>query len=275
MARPLPLQAVAHLTALALLPLIAASASLGWGDEVASPAPSLTSRPAGLPRTASAGRATEAFTFDTPLFDRHLSAAEKAADLAPDLLDAIMRIEPIYDPTRLAGPGSPQVMRVSAGTAAMNNVFADRWRLADLDANVDLTTTVIAIGWHATGKFPCRAFATRRATPDGDTATAALAPGECAVLLAGEARGFANPPARPIAVAAPDVPVFAAPLPGARMASAAFWAAQKARIAAIKRTLPGWGSMDQEASAKPRTSLKREARAKRAETSRVVEVDSR
>ena len=68
-----------------------------------------------------------------PLVDRHLTAAEKIGALAPDLLEAIGRIEAMYDPKRLDGTGAPPPMAVSAGTAAMNNVFADRWRRADPD----------------------------------------------------------------------------------------------------------------------------------------------
>ena len=169
----------------------------------------------------------------------------------------------------------PQTMTVSAGTAAMNNVFADRWRLADVDANVNLTTTTIAVGWHAKAKLPCEAFMTSRAAPDGETIISPLTRGECALLRAVEARGFSDAPPIPIAAAPLDVPVFAAPLPGARMASADFWAAQKARIAAIQRKLPGWASFERGGSAKPRAPSRRETSAKRADAPHIVKVGSK
>ena len=84
MARALPFQAMAHLTAIALLPLAAALAPFDRTGNPLEPA----ATPVALdldapPRRAGTGRYGATFAFDTPLFDRRLSAAEKAADLAP------------------------------------------------------------------------------------------------------------------------------------------------------------------------------------------------
>ena len=277
MVSSLPLPAIADLLAIALVPLVAASASFGWVDPSTGPsAPRIAFGPAGPLRRAAPGPSRATFAFDTPLFDRHLSAAEKAADLAPELVDAILRIEPIYDPTRLEGPVAPPTMMVSAGTAAMNNVFADRWRLATADATVTLTTTSIAHAWMGKGTRACEAFTTRRATPDGDQVIAALTRSECALLLTTEAAGFSDAPPIPVAAARLDVPVFAAPLPGARMTSADFWAAQKVRIAAIQRKLPGWGPAAERAgAAKAGAPSKREAGGKRADAPRIVRVGAK
>ncbi len=180
------------------------------------------------------------FTWSRPLFDRRLSQAEKAAALAPELIDAVLRVEPIYDPTRLEGPFTTQRMAIGAGTAAMDNVFADRWRLADPDANIAQTATALAIVWQTKGGLPCEAFTKRRLVGPEEVVATALTGPECALLLATEARGFAQGTPMPIAKAASaSVPIFAAPPPGSRMSSEDFWAAQQARVAAIRRKLPG------------------------------------
>ena len=180
------------------------------------------------------------FTWSRPLFDRRLSQTEKGAALAPELLDAILRVEPVYDPTRLEGPFTTQTMAISTGTAAMDNVFADRWRLATPDANIAQTTTALAMVWQAKGRLPCGAFTKRQLVGPDEVAAMALTGPECALLLAGEARGFAQDAPIPIVTASSaSVPVFAAPPPGSRMSSTDFWAAQRARVAAIRSRLPG------------------------------------
>ncbi len=187
----------------------------------------------------------DALTWAKPLFDRRLSQAEKTAALAPELIDAVLRIEPIYDPTRLAGPDTPAAMAISGGTAAMDNVFADRWRLADPDANVAQRTTTLATVWQTKGALPCEAYTKSRLVGPDEVVATALTGAECALLIATQARGFAQVGPIPIATApSGSVPVFAAPLPGSRMSSADFWAARKARVAAIQDRLPGsWSTM--------------------------------
>ena len=205
--------------------------------------------PAGVAFT-NAASTNVASTWVRPLLDRRLSQAEKAAALAPELIDAILRVEPIYDPTRLEGPNTAPTMAISAGTAAMDNVFADRWRLADRDANVAQTATTLATVWQAKGVLPCEAFTKRRLVGPDEVVQTVLTGNECAALLATEARGFAQDAPVPVTMApSARVAVFAAPLPGSRMSSADFWTAQKARIAAIQNKLPGAWPTGREAPA--------------------------
>ncbi len=193
------------------------------------------------------------FARTMPMFDRHFSRAEKATPLAPELADAILRIEPIYDPTRLEGPGGAATMVVSAGTATTDDVFADRWHLADPDANVSRLVTTLALAWQAhtwqaKGAVSCQAYAKTRLVGLDEVAATPLTERECAALLAGQTRGTRDAPV-PIAMApAATVPVFAAPLPGSRMSSADFWAAQRARIAAMEGRLPGAWPVDRHAA---------------------------
>lgn len=173
-------------------------------------------------------------TWTRPLTERQLGVTEKAADLAPDLLDAVLRIESIYDPTRVDFLGEASVMEVRAGTASMNNVFADRWRLADTDPNVHYRVRYLAQAWMQPGDRDCDAFSKNRRS-DGGPALTALSASDCERLV--RLRSYPDDPWMVIARAAVDLPVFAAPLPGARLSSIDFWAAQKARIAAIQARL--------------------------------------
>lgn len=215
------------------------------GYEVLGPPPTRPMTPIPMPK-AIPQPATKAdlqpgadapIVWSLPLVDRPLSQAEKSADIAPELQDAILRIEPIYDPTRLDGPDSVPKRRVFAGTAAMDNVFADRWRRADTDANVNAKVVYLAMAWQMRSMPPCDAFSKSRAHGYGDPALTELSTEDCDVLLRTEARAFDDAPPVPIVAGHIDVPVFAAPMPGARMSSQDFWAAQKARIAAIQARL--------------------------------------
>jgi hypothetical protein len=169
-----------------------------------------------------------------PMTDRQVGGAEKAASLAPDLTEALLRIESIYDPTRVDLLGEAPVMEVRAGTASMNNVFADRWHLADTDPNVHYRVRYLAQAWLQPGDRDCDAFSKNRSS-DGGPALTALSASDCDRLA--RVRSQPNDAWMVIARAAVDLPVFAAPLPGARLSSGDFWAAQKARIAAIQARL--------------------------------------
>ncbi len=168
-----------------------------------------------------------------PLFDRRLRAAERAAELAPDLQEAILRIEGVYDPTRVEGTGVAFRMRVAAGTASMSNVFGDRWHLGDTDANVSYVVRYIAQAWGKGDGEPCSAYRKRRPTV-GIVELTSMGPADCA--RAASLRGPQDTVWAQLTItAAPvSVPVFAAPEPGARMSPEAFWAAQKVRIEAIR-----------------------------------------
>ena len=245
--------------AVAPLVLVVGATRADWRTPIAGAKPILQSRftPAGV---APAARATTMAavpppagpaalegltTWSFPLVDRPLTAAEKAADIAPEMQDAILRIEPIYDPTRLDGPDSPPRKGLAAGTAAMDNVFADRWRMADPDANVNVKVTYLADAWQMKGDLPCDAFTKNRSRGYNYVAPIlnALTSRDCRLLLRYEARGFDDPAPVPIAAGPTQPPVFAAPMPGTRLSSEDFWAAQKARIAAIEAQLrlrQGW-----------------------------------
>ncbi|WP_158811550.1 hypothetical protein [Beijerinckia sp. L45] len=194
----------------------------------------ITPEPANPMITGTEPLQPQAPSWTRPLTERQLGATERASDLAPDLLDALLRIESIYDPTRVDLFGETPAMEIRAGTASMNNVFADRWHLADTDPNVHYRVRYLAQAWMRSGDSDCDAFSKNRSS-DGGPALTALSASDCDRL----ARVRSNPDEAwmVIARAAVDLPVFAAPLPGARLSSNDFWAAQKARIAAIQTRL--------------------------------------
>lgn len=170
-----------------------------------------------------------------PLVDRTLTASEREENLAPELQEAINRIEPIYDPTRLDGPQDVLPLHVSAGTASMNDVFGERWTIATDDPNVNAKVYSIAMAWQMKGPQPCDAFAKNRVHDIGAPALTQLFAADCARLQIRQVRQSDGP--IPIVVARISVPVFAAPLPGSRMSSGDFWAAQRSRIDAIQARL--------------------------------------
>ena len=171
-----------------------------------------------------------------PMVDRRLNAAERGTDIAPELIDAIARIEPIYDPTRLYGAALANRMAVSAGTAAMDNVFADHWHRADLDANINQKVAYIAMAWHRRGPLLCDAFSKNRARGYNQPALTALSHTDCVVLARGETE-VARATIAPVVSGTIDVPTFAAPMPGARMSSVAFWEQRRAEIARAEEEL--------------------------------------
>ena len=125
-------------------------------------------------------------------------------------------------------------MRISAGTAEMRDLFGDHWRIASADANIDADVRPFAMAWTAGGApRPCESYRVRRRHDWAEPALSAPTAADCRAILARQARSFADRSPLPVAVAAPPIPVFAAPDPGSRMASADFWAAQRARIASI------------------------------------------
>lgn len=173
--------------------------------------------------------------WNQPLVDRRLDTATRSAPLSADLLETMSRIEPIYDPTLLEGPNVIVPMRISAGTAETRDLFGDHWRMASADANVDVDARPIATVWLAGGApRPCIGYTVRRSHAWREPALTAPTAADCRAIQARQLRGFKDAAFLPIAIAAPPLPVFAAPAPGARMSSADFWAAQKARITAIR-----------------------------------------
>ena len=192
--------------------------------------PEMPAEPAALPGADSP------ISWIAPLVDRRLSEAQRTASLAPELQDAIMRIEPIYDPTRLEGPQVPVKLSVAAGTASMNNVFADGWERSDPDANVSRRVPYIAMAWQHGGELPCDAFLKTRARAGYEQpALTALTQADCEELLRAQA-ATADEAAAPVPIVPGRiaVPTFAAPMPGSRLSSEAFWAARRAEIARVE-----------------------------------------
>ena len=233
----------AYIGALASLLLTCMPAWADWRAPIAGAPPILPAR--FLPRDATAPTAAEVapelndadapIAWIAPLVDRRLTLAERSADLAPDLLEAIMRIEPMYDPTRIYGTEPPSKLVVSAGTATMDSVFADRWRRADPDANVSQRVTYIATAWHRRDALPCDAFKKNRKRAGYEQpALTALTLADCAELARGETPGFDSATPVPIVSGWIAVPTFAAPMPGSCMSSVAFWAARREEIARIE-----------------------------------------
>ena len=86
------------------------------------------------------------------------------ADLAPTCMDAILRIEPIYDPTRLEGPQAPARMSVRRWHRFDGQRVRRRLGTVPIpDANVSRRVPYIAMAWHHDGPLPCDAFLKNRA----------------------------------------------------------------------------------------------------------------
>lgn len=189
--------------------------------------------PQDLPQPTSADGVPDT-RWSLPLVDRRLDARTRAVPLAPALLEAINRIEPIYDPTLLEGPLDIMPMRISAGTAEMRDVFADHWRVASADANVDTDANPIAFAWTASASpRPCPAYRVRRRHAWREPALSAPSATDCRAIATWQARGYAEAIPLALATASPPLPIFAAPEPGSRMSSTDFWAARRAQIAGI------------------------------------------
>lgn len=169
-----------------------------------------------------------------PLTDRRLDPGQRVAPLDISLVDAVKRVEPIYDTTKLDGSFESEPMRISAGTAEMRDLFGDHWRVASTDANVDADVSFIAGAWTAgTTARPCESYRVRRAHDWREPALSAPTAADCRAIRARQARGFSDTAPLAIAIAPPLVPIFAAPEPGSRMSSEDFWAARRARVASI------------------------------------------
>ena len=221
----------------------AAAARADWRDPIAGATTILPTNfePGESPLTVHAAPRLDGgdgggvpFRWSQPLVDRRLDTGTRSAPLAAELLEAITRIEPIYDPTLLDGPNVVVPLHISAGTAETRDIFGDHWRLASADANVDADTRSMAAAWTAgPAPRPCAAYRVRRRHEWSEPALTATTAADCRAIRARQARGFADTSPLPIAVAAPPIPVFAAPEPGSRMSSTDFWAAQRARIDSI------------------------------------------
>ena len=174
-----------------------------------------------------------------PLVSRFLSPSRRLESMSPDLQDAINRIEPIYDQTRFDGLYSDATapLRVSSGTASLGDIFGEHWHLASDDPNVNARVSVIGLAWRRSGNEPCEAFTKDRQHEAGEPTLTHLDEWDCRKLQDRQARRVSDAAPIPLVVAPLSVPVFAAPMPGSRLSSEDFWAAQKARINAIQARL--------------------------------------
>lgn len=155
----------------------------------------------------------------------HLSAADKAVGLAPHLLDAILRMEGMYDPTRVRVFGSALRMQIRPGTASMTDVFGDRWTRVSVDPNLHRRVRYIAEGWLRPRAGGCDDFWMFRRN-ESPVMIDRLAPHECRQLRS------SDDAAAPVVAARLSLPAFAAPYPGNRLSSAELRAEQAAHIQA-------------------------------------------
>lgn len=177
----------------------------------------------------------------TPLLEQHLSAAARAAPLEPEALDAILRIEGIYDPTRIGYFGRALRMEVRAGTMSMGNVFADRWIVASSDPNIHYRVRYLAQTWLWPGPRECPDF--RRVRPhDSLSMLDQLSDSDCQQLHASRGREE-NPP---VVAARLSLPVFAAPYPGSRLTHEELVRAQAEHALAVRERMRILWSRDSE-----------------------------
>ncbi len=177
-----------------------------------------------------------------PLMDRALTPTERTDGLAPELQEAINRVEPMFDPTRLDGPLDAIPLRISTGSASLDDVFGEHWHLASDDPNIEIRVSSVGLAWRLAALLPCDFFLKRRPREVGDLALDSLTEEDCARMMRRRAKRFDD--SRPIVIVSASIslPAFAAPSPGARLSSSDFWAAQKARVEAVEARLQQkWG----------------------------------
>ena len=173
------------------------------------------------------------------MLDRHLNESEKAEPIAPELTDAILRIEGVYDPTRVGPFGPAFRMGVRAGTASMNNVFADRWSRADLDPNVHYRVAYLAEAWlqYDPSADSCAAFEKTRPIISA-VSLEMLSSADCTRIRLRRARKNKDLTLYAAVAGGPaSVPIFAAPYPGARFSPAALSTVLRARIEAVREMI--------------------------------------
>lgn len=158
------------------------------------------------------------------LFERTLSQAERMRDLAPDLKDAILRMDGMYDAVVGVDPSENRIGWVPPAVPS---------------ATVRQRTTAS----YMEGLGPCEVYVQPRSRRTRSLALAASQ--DCFTMMRSEPWHMRGLERSAFASAADSAPVFAAPLPGARMSSKAFWAAQKQRVLAMEAKLNhGWHERD-------------------------------
>ena len=152
-------------------------------------------------------------TFSPPLlFDLTVSRNDRAESLVADLQDAILRIEGIYDPTRVGMFGPALRMSVRPGMASMNNVFGDRWTIAAPNPNLHYRVRYLAEAWLWPRGGSCSLYFHIRAASSATLLLDSTSATDCESIKAVD-----DWQQMPIASWEPDLPIFCAPYPGSRL----------------------------------------------------------
>lgn len=160
----------------------------------------------------------------TPLMDRVLRTSEQTRDLAPDLREAMSRIDGLYTTVLKLDPND------------ITLAWSDHSTVRTFKP---LRTTAS----YMEGLGPCEVF-TRPRQRHARTLTL-LSPADCYGLMRSEPRRLRGLTATVMTSSNDSAPLFAAPLPGARLSSQEFWTEQKARIKSIEAQLHGgWHERD-------------------------------
>ena len=146
------------------------------------------------------------------LFDRNLSRAKRAEPLTGDLQDAILRIEGIYDPTRVGMFGPALRMSVRPGSASMNNVFGDRWIISTSNPNLHYRVHYLAEAWLWPRETSCSLYFHVRPASSATLLLDILSEQDCEDIKA-----LDDWHQMLLASWEPSLPIFDAPYPGSRL----------------------------------------------------------
>ncbi len=191
--------------------------------------------------------------------DMYRALLKKEAEkngLPPDIADSVAAIESGYDPTVVGGAGEIGLMQVLPGTAAMLGFKGDLAELAKPEINIRFGVAYLAEAWRLANGDLCRALMKYRAG-HGEEAMSPLSVAYC-----GRARAHLAAIGSPFAIGAsapmgfdqilprsrslPPLPPAARRGPRVRTAavSQAFWAAEEARVKAIRARIEAkWRKM--------------------------------
>ena len=170
----------------------------------------------------------------------------RRAGVPADLVDAVMKVESGYDPSRIGGVGEIGLMQVRPATAAMLGFHGTALDLADPATNIHYGATYLGQAWQLTHGDVCRTLMKYRAG-HGQEGMSQLSAIYCSRALA-HLTTLGSPVAVGVVAPAsitPNLPVQREHLPamtGRRHAMAplrgeAFWRVEKARVRAITARL--------------------------------------
>jgi soluble lytic murein transglycosylase-like protein len=158
--------------------------------------------------------------------------------LPPDIADAVAAIESGYDSSAIGGVGEIGLMQIRPSTAAMLGFVGDTAELAKPEVNIRYGVTYLAQAWRLANGDLCRALMKYRAGHGEETMTPLSVQycGRARAHLASVGSSFADAASVPL-VTDPMVPAVRTGRRRPRLrtasVSAAFWAAQEARVRAI------------------------------------------